>query len=475
MDIKVKRMSTLEKALHINLDEGIYGAIAEIGAGQEVARNFFLAGGAAGTVAKSMSAYDMQVSDAIYGQEKDKRYVSQTRVEKMIDREYGLVIGRLQHVRSNNTKYFAFADTVVAKGYKSERDCHGWMGIKFQTTPLSDPCSIVLHVRMKDNSNVEQQQALGILGMNLIFAAFYYADKPEMIIESLLDNLSSARIEIDMIKFEGVHFKKVDNRLMALHLVRSGLTHSVFFTSKGEPIQAYDLLYRKNLLVLRGSFRPLTKVHIDIYKCAKEKYLQQNKIKESELLFLTELSMSHLMAFGDLDKTDFLGRVDMLCAMGFDVQISDFARFHRLKTYLSQFTKENIGLVFGIKNISETFSIEFHKDLNGGILEAMTELFSGNSQLFVYPKLLKDGIIRIVEEMAFEKDVEYLFKHFLSNNQILSLDTYNKELLGVFTRDIRKELQNGEESWRKKVPLKAGKIIEKNKLFGLSVKPKNHL
>ncbi len=470
MDIEVKRMSTLEKALHINLDDAVYGALAEIGAGQEVVRNFFVAGGAAGTVAKSMSAYDMQVSDAIYGQEKDKRYVSQARVEKMIDREYGLVIGRLQHVRSEKTKYFAFADTVVAKGYKSDRDCHGWMGLKFQTSPLSDPCSIVLHVRMKDSSNIEQQQALGILGINLIFAAFYYTDKPEMIIESLLDNLSSARIEIDMIKFDGDYFNEVDNRLMALHLVRSGLTHSVFFTNKGEPIQAYDLLYRRNILVLRGSFRPLTKVHMDIYKCAKEKYLQQNNIKESDFLFLTELSMSHLMAFGDLDKTDFLGRVNMLCAMGFDVQISDFARFHKLKTYLSHFTKNNIGLIFGIKNLSEIFSLDTHKELTGGILEAMAELFSGGTQLYVYPKLLKDGTIRIANEMTFNKDSEYLYMHFLNNNHIVPLNSFNKDLLGVFTRDIREDMQNGDNSWRQKIPAKACKIIEKHKLFGLTDK-----
>jgi hypothetical protein len=468
-----KNISTLEKALQINLDPDVYGAIAEIGAGQEVARNFFLAGGAAGTVAKSMSAYDMLVSDAIYGQEKDRRYVSQSRVCKMIDREFDLVVDRLQHVRPENTKYFAFADTVIAKGYKTKRDCHGWLGIKFQPLPEAMPSSVILHVRMKDRSNVLQQQALGILGINIIYAAFYFSKYPEKLIESLMDNLSTERIEIDMIKFEGQHFQSIDNRLMALHLVRSGLTHSVFFTREGGPIQANDLLYKKNLLVLRGSFRPITKAHIDIAVCARREYMNKNKQEGNGPLFLAELSMSHLMAFGDLDKTDFLGRVDTLCAMGFDVQISDFTFFHELKTYLNQFNTNHIAFALGIKNISEIFDPHNYEAIKGGILMALAELFSENTQLFVYPKLLANNEIKYLQKMTFEENVKYIFHHFLINSSLISLDEYSKQTISVFTRDIRNLIKKRDNSWEKMVPAPVCELIKQKELFGCSLGAKN--
>ncbi len=459
---------TIEKALQINLDEQIYGTIAEIGAGQEVARNFFIAGGAAGTVAKTMSAYDMQVSDAIYGREQDGRYVSHARLHRMVDREFGLVVERLKEVREEHTTYFAFADTVAAKSYNSGRDCHGWMGIKYQTSPMAGPSKIILHVRMKDQSNVEQQLALGILGVNLIYGAFYLKESPEKLIESLLDNLSTERIEIDMIKFEGEYFSEIDNRLMALHLVRSGITHAVFFTDKGDPVQASDLLYKKDILLLRGSFRPVTNVHLDILECAAREEKKINGDSPPPQVVLTELSMSHLLAFGDLDKTDFLGRVDTLCAMGFQVQISDFTHFYELKDHLTQFTRGNISLAVGIKNIAEIFDADSYKDLRGGRVEGLGKLFSGSTRLFVYPKLLKNGEIRQVNEMIFDADTEHLFKHFLVNQKLVPLNEYSPEMLSIFTKDIRQELRSGEGSWVKKIPEAVYQLIRSKGLFGFS-------
>jgi hypothetical protein len=461
------KLSTIEKALQINLDNSIYGTIAEIGAGQEVARNFFLAGGAAGTIAKTMSAYDMQVSDAIYGQEKDKRYVSNSRVLKMLNREYDLVMNRLQHVRPINTRYFSFADTVVAKGYKTERLCHGWMGIKYQTNPEKPAGYIVLHVRMHDRSNIEQQQALGILGVNLIYAAFYYFNEPEKLIESLIDNLTNERIEIDMIKFDGEVFSAIDNRLMALHLVRSGLTHSVFFTKNGDPVQAYDLLYKKNVLLLRGSFRPYTNTHLDIHKCAKEEYLKLNSCLAGNFVFLAELSMSHLMTFGDLDKTDFLGRVNTLCAMGYHVQISDFNFFHRLKAYIKQFNLNHLAFVLGIKNISELFDSKTYGSNRENILYALAEIFSDNTQVFVYPKLLKNNVVRVVNEMDFKSDVKHLFKHFLINKSIIPIQGYDESKLPIFTKNIRKQIMDNNQEWKNLIPESVGEIIIRDKLFGL--------
>lgn len=456
----------IEKALTINLDPKIYGTIAEIGAGQEVARNFFIAGAASGTIAKTMSAYDMQFSDSIYGAEPSKRYVSQSRVNKMLDREYGLVVERLESNRPEDTLYFAFADTVAAKGYKSDRDCHGWMGIKYQSKSMEEANKIVLHVRMKDKTNLQQQECLGLLGVNLIYAAFYYYDNPEKAIESLLDELSTDRIEIDMIKFEGPRFKDVDNRLLELHLVRSGLTHSVFFTKHGEPVQGSDLLYKKNILVLRGSFRPFTKVHDDILTCAKAEFIGGNGFQEEDAVVLTELSMSHLLAFGDLDKSDFLGRVDTLNAMGYDVLISDFAKFYELKKHLIQYTKQKISIVLGIKNMDEIFTPAKYSDLNGGIVEGLGILFSKESNVWVYPKLLKDGVIRKVDEMIFDDGVKYLFQHFLSTGRIRPVAKNNPEILDIFTKDIREGIQQGDGDWKNKIPEAVYKVIKEEKLFG---------
>jgi hypothetical protein len=458
---------TIEKALKINLDPQIYGTIAEIGAGQEVARNFFVAGAAAGTIAKTMSAYDMQFSDAIYGAEPDGRYVSYSRVNKMIDREYNLVLERLENHRPEDTKFFAFADTIAAKGFKSAHDCHGWLGVKFQSNPLEQPNKIILHVRLRENSNLQQQQTLGQLGINLIYAAYYLAQKPLKAIESLLDSLSTERIEIDMIEFAGPQFKHIDNRLMAVHLVRCGLTHSVFFTRNGNPVQGSDLLYRKHILALRGSFRPFTIVHQDMLHCAREAFLEENNFREDEMLVLTELSMSHLLAFGNLDETDFLGRVDTLCKMGFAVQISDFARFHELKCHLHQFTKKQVSIVLGIKNIVEIFSHGTYEDLTGGRIEGLGKLFSRDAKLYVYPKLLKDGVIRMVTEMTFKDEVKFLFQHFLLNRRILPLKRFNPEIIDVFTHDTREAMKNGDSEWEDKVPEVVAEVIKSQKLFGL--------
>lgn len=456
---------TIEKALQINLDPRIYGTIAEIGAGQEVARNFFVAGAAAGTIAKTMSAYDMQFSDSIYGVEQNGRYVSYSRVNKMVDREYGLVIERLENQRPESTTYFAFADTVAAKGFKSDRECHGWMGIKFQSEPGSEANKIVLHVRLRENSNLQQQQTLGQLGINLIYAAFYHSQNPEQAIDSLLDNLSTDRIEIDMIEFSGPQFKNIDNRILSLYLVRSGLTHSVFFTKNGDPVQGSDLLYKKNILLLRGSFRPFTIVHEDMINCAKNEFLARNGFNDDNIVVLPELSMSHLLSFGDLDESDFLGRVDTLCQMGYAVQISDFARFHELKCHLKQFTKERISITLGIKNIVEVFNPETYTDLEGGIIEGLGILFSRNTNLYVYPKLLKDGATRFVNEMTFDDDVNHLFQHFLSQNRLIPLLKYNTNNINVFTRDIRNAMKDG-KLWKNMVPKNVYKVIKEKKLFG---------
>src|ERR1039457_3063182 len=244
---------THQKALRINLDPRWYGTIAEIGAGQEVVRWFFRVGGAAGTIAKSISAYDMAVSDAVYG--KADRYVSAGRLQGMLDKEFQLNVDRLGDERGDGTSFFAFADTVVARSFRGSNECHGWMGVKFQAQPHDEPSQIVMHVRMLDVEAWLQQEALGIVGGNLLYGAFFEHHEPDKLIESLLDRLTTGRIEIDMIQFRGIEFRGVDNRLMALKLVQLGLSGVAMFGPDREVLQPSEVL-RKNARVRGGAASP---------------------------------------------------------------------------------------------------------------------------------------------------------------------------------------------------------------------------
>ena len=347
-------LTTNRKALIINLDEQRYGTFAEIGAGQEVASVFFQVGGASGTIAKSMSAYDMTFSDSIYG--RAPRYVSRERLATMLDHEYSLLIERLKDQRGDRTTFFVFADTVAAKSFKGSNECHGWMGVRFQTTPLGEPSEIYIHFRMWDKDNQLQQQAIGIVGTNLIYCAFYYLNDPAKIVESLIDNISADRIEIDMLKFAGPAFKDVDNSLMALHLVRHGLTNAIMFSSDKEVLQPSEALYKKSILVERGSFRPVTHVNVDMLNCACAKFMQEPDVKGKDLVVLMEITMNNLLASGEPDSRDFLDRVDLLADLGFTVLISNYSEFFRLTSYFRRYTKEKIGVAMGINNLLEIFT-----------------------------------------------------------------------------------------------------------------------
>ncbi|HKB92452.1 MAG TPA: TonB-dependent receptor, partial [Opitutaceae bacterium] len=284
------------KALTINLDEPRYGTFAEIGAGQEVARVFFQAGGASGTIAKTMSAYDMTFSDAIYG--KAPRYVSQERLEHMLDHEYKLLLERLDQARGERTTFFVFANTVATKSFKGNNDAHGWMGVRFQINPREEPNDIFLHLRMWDKDNLMQQQALGIAGVNLLYGAFYYRDDPKRLIQSLVDNVGADRIEIDMLKFKGPAFKQIDNRLLSLQLVQHGLTNAVMFGPNGDVLQPSEVLYKKAILVERGSFRPVTHVNVDMLNCACAQFVQEPLVKGKDVIVLMEITMNNLLASG---------------------------------------------------------------------------------------------------------------------------------------------------------------------------------
>lgn len=459
-------LDTHQKALKINLDPRWYGTFAEIGAGQEVVRWFFRVGGAAGTVAKSMSAYDMTVSDAIYGS--GDRYVSQSRCQAMLDREYGLNLERLKTQRGDTTAFFAFADTVVARSFKGGNECHGWMGLKFQSRPHDEPSQIMIHVRMLDSEASLQQEALGIVGVNLLHGGFFLHHEPEQLVESLLDKLTTGRVEIDMIKFEGIEFRSVDNRLMALKLVQLGLSGAAMFGANGEVLQPSEALYKKAVLVERGSFRPPTNVNFDMLECAMKKFKEDASVTEKELLPIFELTMRNLLAGGkDVDRRDFLARADLLAACGITVLISDYFEYYRLAAYLSWRTKERIGIVMGVPSLIELFEEKYYTALPGGILESFGRLFKHNLKLFVYPLLdSATGVPITKDTMKVAPELEKLYGYLADRGSFVDLDNYNPEFLRIFSRDLLVKIAEGDPNWESCVPKEVAALIKSRRFFG---------
>src|SRR5437773_6044276 len=270
----------------------------------------------------------------------------------MLNHEYDLLVERLNKRLGAEKTFFVFADTVAARSFKQHNESHGWLGVRFQTEKRGDPSQIIIHVRMLDEANVDQQEALGVIGVNLLYGAFYY-HQPEKLISSLQENLAPGRIEVDMIKFSGPAFHGVDNRLMSLQLVSQGLTNAVMFKADGETVQPAEVFYKKAILVERGSFRPVTYATNDMLDGARRKFLKESDCNESELVVLMEMTLENLLTEGQLNHADFLARVDILGALGRTVLISKFGEYYRLAGYLSRYTNKMIGLVMGVPSLME--------------------------------------------------------------------------------------------------------------------------
>ncbi|MGY1695412.1 MULTISPECIES: TonB-dependent receptor [unclassified Geodermatophilus] len=457
-------VDTLQKALRINLDPRWYGTIAEIGAGQEVARWFFRAGGAAGTVAKTMSAYDMAVSDAVYG--KSDRYVSKGRLQAMLDHEYQLNIDRLGDQRGDDTAFFAFADTVVARSYRGGNECHGWMGVKFQSHPRDEPSQVVVHVRMLDDEAPQQQEALGVVGVNLLHAAFFQHHEPEKLLASLLDQLGTGRIEIDMVEMSGIEFRTVDNRVMALTLVQLGLSGAAMFGPDRRVLQPSEVLRKKAILVERGSFRPPTVVNIDMLEAARAEFECDPAVAGRDVLVLTELTMANLRAGGDVvDRRDFLARADLLAACGMTVLISDYVAYHRLAAYLAWRTDGRIGMVMGVPSLLDLFDESSHADLPGGILESFGRLFKNDLRLFVHP-MLRDGEVTTVDTVSVGEQLQPLYDYLARRGSFVHLDRYKPEHLPILSRDVLKRIPTDDRSWESMVPPEVCELIKQRGFFG---------
>ncbi len=455
---------TQEKALELNLDSTIYGTVVEIGAGQEVARQFFNAGAASGTIAKTMSAYDMKVSDDVYG--KAGRYVSRERVQQMLLHEYELLIKRLSESREVPSKYFAYAATVTARSYSQKNECHGWVGVRRQSATGGPASEIILHVRMLDDTNRKQSEALGVLGINLVHGAYHLNNDPKKIIDSLQDGMgSTGRIEIDLIHFSGPDFESVENRLMNLHLIHSWSCRAVMFEPNGESIVPASALRKKDTVVIRGSFKPPTKVHMDMKETAVKHFLQEEGVEEDKMLVLAEITMNELTGSGDDADSDFLARVDLLNELGFSVLISDYLRFFRLRSWIRRYTPNRIGIVLSVLDFNYLFDNEYYDGLEGGILEAMGKLFSDNTNVYVYPTI-RDGKVVTLDNVNVDDDLRFLLKHLVHNHAMVSADIVDGANLQISARELVKEIPSGRGDWEQKLPPETAKSIVQRKLFG---------
>lgn len=464
--IDQRRLTTEEKALQINLTSDIYGSFAEIGAGQEVAANFFKAGGSSGTIAFSHSAYDMKVSDSIYG--KASRYVCEERLDTMLDTEYNSMYNNLED-RHENTKFFAFCNTVESLNYHKTNQGQGWVGIQFQLNPNTPPNKIVLHVKMHDQSNRAQQDALGVLGVNLIHAAYFHTDgNLDYFLNSLVHRLPRDRMEIDMLRFDGPDFMHVDNRILALNLVKRGLTEATMFDQDGNVLQPATALYKKNILLMRGRFRPVTKVHIDMITAARNCYLAEEGVEKENVSEIFELTLKDLTADGMISDKDFIDRAELLGSLGYTVMISNYLKYYKVVQYLSEIAKGNkMGVILGIYNLHTLFDEKYYTNLPGGLLEAFGKGFGHNVKLFVYPaRDVETGDLYEFENVRIPKHLNGLLQFMKDNNKIQGLKEFDPKLLHILSDDVLSKIKAQASMWEEDVPIQVANSIKKLELFG---------
>jgi len=462
--------SLKDKALRINLNENIYGTFAEIGAGQETVRHFFRAGGSSGTIAKAMSAYDKDFSDAIYGVEEDGRYVTESRLKKMLSHEVKLIEDRLGRVKHPNKMFFSYANTVATIDFAKQFKGHGWVGIKYQIEPDEDYNEICLHIRFKENDARLQQETLGILGVNLIYGAFYKHNDPKKLLRYLYDHLDKDQIEIDTINFSGPRFANVDNRLMSLQLVKNGMTDAVMFGPDGNNILPAAILYKKNILTLRGSFRPVTKVNMDMYEKSLEMFLEESKVDPDNTLVIFEITLSNLRSEGEIDERDFMDRAELLCSLGQYVMISNFQEYYRVVEYFSNYTKARMGLAMGVNNLVDIFDEKYYRHLSGGILEAFGKLFYRDLKVFLYPMKDENKTVINSENLKVHPRMKELYKFFKFNGKVLDIENFNPDNLEIYSRHVLKMISKDIDGWEEMLPKGIAELIKRDKLFGFSEK-----
>ena len=465
------RPSIEAKVLKINLNHHIYGTFAEIGAGQEVARHFFRVGGASGTIAKTISAYDKNFSDTIYGEEEDGRYVTETRLKKMLDHEMKLLEDRIPKKNHPNKMFFTYANTVTTIDFAKKFKGHGWMGIRFQTAPEEPYSEIMLHVRFHHTEARLQQETLGIMGANLVYGAFYKHNKPKKLLKYLYDHIDLDSIEIDTINFSGPVFKGIDNRIMSLQLVKNKMTDAVMFDPSGNNILPARILYKKNILLLRGSFRPVTRVNIDMFEKSYDIFVKEPKVNENKTEVIFEITLSNLSAQGEIDEKDFMDRAKLLCSLGHSVMISNFKEYYRLVDYLSEYTKEQMSLTMGVNNFVEVFDEHYYEDISGGILEAFGKMFHNNLKVYLYPmKNFETGEIVNSNNLKLHPRMKDFYKFFKYNGKVVDIFDFDQDNLSIFSREILAKIKSNDDTWKDGLPEGIADMIIQNNMFGWAKK-----
>ncbi|MGC4039447.1 MAG: TonB-dependent receptor [Flavobacterium sp.] len=472
-DIKLKGDRDIEqipslkdKALRINLNENIYGTFAEIGAGQETVRHFFRSGGSSGTIAKAMSAYDKDFSDAIYGVEHDGRYVTESRLKNMLSHEVELIEKRLSRDKHPNKLFFSYANTVSTIDFAKQFKGHGWVGIKYQVEAEEEYNEITLHIRFRENDARLQQEALGVLGVNLIYGAFYKYNDPKKLLRYLYDHLDKDQLEIDTINFSGPRFENVDNRLMSLQLVKNGMTDAVMFGPDGQNVLPAAILYKKNILALRGSFRPVTQVNMDMYEKSLKMFLDESKVEKDNTLVVFEITLSNLRSEGEIDERDFMDRAELLCSLGQTVMISNFQEYYKVVEYFASYTKARMGLAMGVNNLVDIFDEKYYRHLSGGILEAFGKLFYRDLKVFLYPMEDENGEIITSQNLKVHPRMKELYKFFAYNGKVVDITDFDKGHLKIFSREVLKMISDGSPGWEKLLPEGIAEIIKTHQLFG---------
>jgi hypothetical protein len=371
-----------QKILRLNRDNSRYGTLAEIGAGQEVAHWFFRVGGAAGTVAKTMSAYDMQVSDAIYGA--GSRYVSRERLEAMLKHEFSLLHERLASSHGDSTAFFAFANTAAGRSFSRPEDGLAWIGIRFQHRSQADPSDIILHARLCDPESVLQQEALGVLGVNLIYGACYLDHDVQALAAGLGDYLTPGRVELNLVDVLGPAFADADTRRLNLHLIERELSHAILFHG-GQPVEPSSVLYKKPVVVMRGAFRPILRVQLDMLAAAERQFRERSGPAAAETVSLAEISTKSVLDPTLYTVDDLLARIDTLSAVGLLVLVTDLSEFYRVEAYLSRYSKRDLIFVVSTEILAQAFREEYFEKLDGGVFEALGRLFKRWVRIVAYP------------------------------------------------------------------------------------------
>lgn len=454
------------KALKINLDTEFYGSFAEIGGGQETSRNFFIAGASSGTIAKSISAYDKSYSDKLYNNNKQGRYVSEGRLIKMLDNEYKELKDVLSH-KKEEVSFFAFADTVEVLNYSKDNYSHGWMGMKFQLCPNSEPNKVIMHVKLLENDTLLQQKTLGELGVNLVYACKYYHEHPDIFLKSLLDNLSVDRLRITMMRMSGPDLDFVDNRLLGVQLVKFGMTHAIMFDKNGNVQQPSDMLYKKNVLAFRGSFNPITYVAKDILNASLELFQKDEDYTPDNTLSFCEITLNNLFREGEIDERDFLERANMLNDIGQNVMISDIREYYSLVEFFSQFKIQKLRIVMGVPSLEHVFNEKYYVDLKGGILEAIGKMFPKNIKVYIYPTIDRESNTLLKsKDIHPEGSIQLLYNYLLVNRFILDISSKMADQLHVKSHEVHKMIEQGNAEWEKYVPMIVANKIKEKGLFG---------